>query len=524
MSKLKVALAKRELYDFVRAQVADRVEGQDPEIKKAEKSLQRFFQRKWNKSSFQYLQKKIESSDLVFWSDFHGVRQFQKNLLRWVRILTDSLSEAESNRPLALALECLPQGSQKWIDAYLAGNLTEDDFLKKTRWEKIWGFPWGHYKPLFDWARETKSPIVAVNRFGRSVSSRDREKGCLLRLEKFMSENPDHIVICLYGEHHLLPEGFPRLMTQSLKKRFNVLWVFQNSDELYFRHPPKAEKREGEIFKLDDKTFCLQNVSPWVKWQSYYLFLEASGETDFDEDLDLTEYVWGLSKVLGETLSIPVNLNEASVFTSQDRALWDFLKKMTDKEIEIFQGLIRESMSFVRRDKGWAFLGRISANEAASLAFEILHFQMNPELKWKADSQSFWDDLIWIKSFAYFGSKVINPHRKSQSLVDLQKKSRSFSGRPLERQAARLALSYSLHQSLGKKFNWEQVASSDSVRFLAVKWISGLLGERIFNAYHQGYLNLMSLKAFLLKNPSEPNFQAVIHQLSEVIDQGDALG
>jgi hypothetical protein len=521
MSKLKIALAKKELYNFIRAQVADRVSGRDSEIQRAEKSLQRVFKKQWNKSTFQHLRNKIESTDLVFWSDFHGVRQFQKNLLRWVKILTGP--EAKVQRSLTLALECLPLQSQGYIDAYLAGNLTESDFLMKTQWDKVWGFPWSHYKPLFDWARETKSRILGINQMGRKVSSETREKTCLDLLEDYLSENPNHLVICLYGEHHLLPGGFPSLLTRSFKKKIKTLRVFQNSDELYFRHPPRVEKRDGEIFKLDEETFCLQNVSPWVKWQSYYLFLESSTEADFDEDLDLTEYVWGLTKVLGETFSISINLNEAAVFTSQDRALWDHLKKLSDADVGIFQGLIRESMSFVRADKGWAYLGRISANEAASLAFEIVLFQMNPDLKWKSDSKIFWDFLIWVKSFAYFGSKILNPHRKSQSLIDLQKKSRSLSGRPHERQASRLALNYTLHQSLGKRFDWDQVRGSDSVRFLAVKWLSGLIGEKIFNAYNQGLLNLASLKAFLLKNPSDANFQAVVHQLYEVIDHASEL-
>jgi hypothetical protein len=513
MSKLKISLAKRELYESIRAQVRDQVQGDDREIRRAERQLQNFFKKRWKRSSFAHLRKKIESSDLIFWADFHGVRQFQKNLLRWLKSLN------LQKRPLALALECLPVTAQKQLELYRRGHLTESDFLKKIKWDQVWGFPWSHYKPLFDWAREAGVPIIAVNEKGTSRSSRSRERKALSVIQNFLERNTEAQVICLYGEHHLIPRvGFDRSLRTSFWTKRKILQVFQNSDDLYFRHPPRVERSEGEVFKLDDRNYCLQNVSPWMKWQSYYLFLESSSEGEFEDDLDLTDYVLGLARVLSESLEIPLDLNRVSVLTSQDRLLWESLRKMRDEEAYLFQSLIRESLSFVRSDSGWSYLSRISANEAAGLAFEILLFQMNSNLKWIANHPAFWDFVIWVKSFSYFGSKVINPHRKSTGLIELQKKAKNRLGRPLERQAARLVLSYTLHQSLSKKFDWGDSAVSDSVRFQAAKWISGVIGEKIFRAHERGLLSLATLKSFLAKDPRDDNFHIVIQQFFELID------
>ena len=175
-------------------------------------------------------------------------------------------------------------------------------------------------------------------------------------------------------------------------------------------------------------------------------------------------------------------------------------------------------MSFVYLPGDWAFLGRISANETASLAMQALFFQFNPKLGWKEHSDLDWEFLIWIHAFSYFGSKLINPHRKSPTLLDLQKKSRLSSGRAVERQAARLAVNYTLHQSLGGEKAFIEISLSDQVRFQAVKWISGLLGEKIFNAYNQGSLNLTTLKVFMKKDPGNKNFHAVVQNLYETVD------
>lgn len=510
----KIEVIKKELYERIRAQVADRLGLQDQEIKKAEKAFDRLFFKGWKKSTSAQLQKQIEQSDLIFWGDFHGVRQFQKNLLRWLR--KQDLSQA----PLVIAMECLPSASQKWVDFYLSGFISEEEFLIKVKWNKLWGFPWSHYKPLFDWAREKKQGLRVINGPKSMKNSKQRESWGLRQLESIRAELPASRIFVLYGEYHLLPQGFPRLVKQSRTlKSLKSLFVFQNSDALYFKKPALSQTRDGEIFKSAARSFCIQNVSPWVKWQNYNLFLEASLDSDFEEDLDLTEHVLGLSQILSKALEIPLDPNHCAVFTSGDRALWEHLKKLPEEELVLFEGLIEENLSFVYSLGDWAFLGRISANETASVAMQILLFQFNTRLGWKLKDEAHWEFLIWIFSFSYFGSKLINPHRKSLTLLDLQKKSRVHSRRPVERQAARLAVHYTLHQSLGGEKAFVETHSSAPVRYQAVKWISGILGEKLFNAHNQGALNLQTLKAFMSKNPQDKNFHVVVQNLYEMVER-----
>ncbi len=506
----KIETIKKELYERIRAQVTDRIGLQDREIRKIDKSFNRFFSHKWKQATPTQLQKQIKHSNIIFWGDFHGVRQYQNNLLRWLK------NQDLSRNPIVVALECLPSQSQKWVDEYLKSRISEEDFLQKVKWDKVWGFPWAHYKPLFDWARENQQVLRVINGPKNKSTSRQREIWGLKLLTQISLEFPTAKIFSLYGEYHLLPQGFPLLVKKI--RSFKPVYVFQNSDSLYFQKPPQHQSEEGKIFKMNQTNFCIQNMSPWVKWQNYNLFLEEIQDADVDENLDLTDHVLGLSEILSKALEIPQDPNRYAVFICSDRVLWDHLKKLPEAELRLFKCLIEENMSFVYLPGDWAFLGRISANETASLAMQALFFQFNPKLGWKEHSNSHWEFLIWIHAFSYFGSKLINPHRKSPTLMDLQKKSRLLSGRAVERQAARLAVNYTLHQSLGGEKAFIEISLSDQVRFQAVKWIAGLLGEKIFNAYNQGVLSLVTLKAFMKKDPENKNFHAVVQNLYETVD------
>ena len=49
------------------------------------------------------------------------------------------------------------------LDGYIAGRIDEKEFLKKSEYFKRWGFDYNLYKPILDFAREEKIPLVALN-------------------------------------------------------------------------------------------------------------------------------------------------------------------------------------------------------------------------------------------------------------------------------------------------------------------------------------------------------------------------
>lgn len=67
------------------------------------------------------------------------------------------------NRKLAIGMEMFQQPFQETLDAYIAGNITEAEFLKNSEYFTRWGFDYNLYKPVLDFARAEKVPVVALN-------------------------------------------------------------------------------------------------------------------------------------------------------------------------------------------------------------------------------------------------------------------------------------------------------------------------------------------------------------------------
>lgn len=69
----------------------------------------------------------------------------------------------KKNRNIAVGMEMFQRPYQKVLDDFIAGRLYERDFLKKSEYFKRWRFDYNLYKPILDYCREHKIPVVALN-------------------------------------------------------------------------------------------------------------------------------------------------------------------------------------------------------------------------------------------------------------------------------------------------------------------------------------------------------------------------
>ena len=67
------------------------------------------------------------------------------------------------NPHLALGFEMFPRSSQKALNDWVAGGLTEAEFLQRSDWQKVWGFDANLYLPIFRFARDHHLPMLALN-------------------------------------------------------------------------------------------------------------------------------------------------------------------------------------------------------------------------------------------------------------------------------------------------------------------------------------------------------------------------
>jgi uncharacterized iron-regulated protein len=64
---------------------------------------------------------------------------------------------------LALGFEMFPRRVQGALDRWVAGELSEEEFLKAADWSRVWGYDAAFYLPLFHFARLNRIPMLALN-------------------------------------------------------------------------------------------------------------------------------------------------------------------------------------------------------------------------------------------------------------------------------------------------------------------------------------------------------------------------
>jgi uncharacterized iron-regulated protein len=64
---------------------------------------------------------------------------------------------------MAIGLEMLPRRVQPVLDRWVAGELSEAEFLKQSDWANVWGYDSGLYLPILHFARLHRVPLIALN-------------------------------------------------------------------------------------------------------------------------------------------------------------------------------------------------------------------------------------------------------------------------------------------------------------------------------------------------------------------------
>src|SRR5262249_34893351 len=139
-------LTRKRLLRKIKAQVLDRLGEPSPSFRQYAEKLKGEFRGLWRACEWNDLLKSVAAADIVFCSDFHAYSQSQRAHLRILRALPE-------DRKVILALECVCKEHHRAIEAYLTGEISETEFLAQVEWTKVWGFPWEHYRPIFELAK-----------------------------------------------------------------------------------------------------------------------------------------------------------------------------------------------------------------------------------------------------------------------------------------------------------------------------------------------------------------------------------
>lgn len=77
---------------------------------------------------------------------------------------------------IVLGFEMFPRRAQSVLDEWVAGRLSDAEFLTRAEWRQFWGYDAALYLPIFQFARMNRIPMQALN-VERGLVSRVGDKG-----------------------------------------------------------------------------------------------------------------------------------------------------------------------------------------------------------------------------------------------------------------------------------------------------------------------------------------------------------
>ncbi|MGM0574113.1 MAG: ChaN family lipoprotein [Myxococcota bacterium] len=100
---------------------------------------------------------RLEQARHVYVAEEHGSPLHHRAQLEVLRLLH------EAGVPVAVGVEWLPVDAQPVLDAWVAGELDEEAFVRDVEWKRRWGHPYHAYGPILRWARDEGVPVRALN-------------------------------------------------------------------------------------------------------------------------------------------------------------------------------------------------------------------------------------------------------------------------------------------------------------------------------------------------------------------------
>ncbi len=125
---------------------------------------------------------------------------------------------------VSLGMETFNANQQETLDQWIAGELNEKEFLKKSNWFSNWRMDYAYYREILDFAREERIPVVGLNATREMVKKVGRtaldalDEETRKQLPEFDLEDPYQLAMAeaIYADHSsgkAMLDGFLRIQT-----------------------------------------------------------------------------------------------------------------------------------------------------------------------------------------------------------------------------------------------------------------------------------------------------------------------
>jgi len=134
-------------------------------------------------STMEQLIEKLASKRVIFVGETHDRYEDHLDQLAIIEGLQ------EKGQDLAVGMEFFQQPFQSHLDAYVAGEISEKELLRRTEYFERWRFDYRLYQPILRFAREHGIPLLALN-LEKEITQKVGESGLVSLSDEERSRIP----------------------------------------------------------------------------------------------------------------------------------------------------------------------------------------------------------------------------------------------------------------------------------------------------------------------------------------------
>jgi len=389
-------------------------------------------------------------ADVVYLGDYHALPSSQAFAAKLVREI------ASRSRHVILAVEMVYGRNQLALDRWMAGELDDEEFKRRIRYDLEWGYDWAGFRQIFDAARDYGLTVFGIDCPPRNGLRfiRKRDAYAAARVVDIFHKNPKAKLVVVIGESHLASGHLPGqvrklLRAQNLEKR--SVRVLQNIEEIYWQLVQRGEEHRDAV-SLGSGTFCAFNASPIAKYEAYRQTINRwSSESADDDQLDLAPTIYNMIDTILKYLSV-------DKYQHIVRREGDCIEFLVDYYPEVYSRIdaamlrqILEANEFPRSEiadirKQIArhgscyipginaiFIGNFSLVHGGEEAAHFVNLVLRGDVLDPAPAAKKRPDLFYTavmeEALGFFGSKLIDPSRNhffETKLYEYHRKDRAF--------------------------------------------------------------------------------------------------
>ena len=254
--------------------------------------------------SFQKMIKEMKESEFIYVGETHNSLPMHDIQSKIIQALY------EQDRNLSIGLEMFPVSFQEALNKWSMAILSQDEFIRESRWYVNWNFNFGFYEKIFKLAKNNKIPLYALNA-PRAIIRKIRMKGWgkLSEDEKKAVPKPDvsheehRVLIRTIFESMELPH---QMKGGDLDMVFEGLYRAQSAwDEVMAFNALQSREREGrKMVVLVGSGHLLYNLGinrrayekNRLPFKTVICVVIPEGKKSIKVARSLADYVWGINE------------------------------------------------------------------------------------------------------------------------------------------------------------------------------------------------------------------------------------